>query len=97
MVHEDVHDEFIAKVKVAVETQLKFGDAYNGATQGKINMRTPTQNIKRNYSVSFIGEEPEMCGRLYFLRKAYVMILHIGYFETPTNIFASSVLYFWTI
>ena len=50
MVHEDVHDEFIAKVKVAVETQLKFGDAYNGATQGKINMRTPTQNIKRNYS-----------------------------------------------
>merc|ERR1711937_665922 len=34
MVHEDVHDEFIAKVKVAVETQLKFGDAYNGATQG---------------------------------------------------------------
>ena len=35
MVHEDVHDEFIAKVKVAVETQLKFGDAYNGATQGE--------------------------------------------------------------
>ena len=35
MVHEDVHDEFIAKVKVAVETQLKFGDAYNGATQGQ--------------------------------------------------------------
>ena len=35
MVHEDIHDEFIAKVKVAVETQLKFGDAYNGATQGQ--------------------------------------------------------------
>ena len=39
MVHEDVHDEFIAKVKVAVETQLKFGDAYNGATQGEFASR----------------------------------------------------------
>ena len=45
MVHEDVHDEFIAKVKVAVETQLKFGDAYNGATQGKKPTLTLTQNI----------------------------------------------------
>ena len=38
MVHEDVHDEFITKVKVAVETQLKFGDAYNGATQGQFKI-----------------------------------------------------------
>lgn len=34
MVHEDVHDEFVAKLKYAVETQLKFGDTFNGATQG---------------------------------------------------------------
>ena len=43
MVHEDVHDEFIAKVKVAVETQLKFGDAYNGATQGEFANRNFNQ------------------------------------------------------
>ena len=49
MVHEDVHDEFIAKVKVAVETQLKFGDAYNGATQGKLKnppVKTLTFELK---------------------------------------------------
>ena len=34
MVHEDVHDAFIAKLKETVERELKFGDAYNGATQG---------------------------------------------------------------
>ena len=45
MVHEDVHDEFVTKVKVAVETQLKFGDAYNGATQGKTPTQTPIQKI----------------------------------------------------
>jgi len=36
MVHEDVHDAFIAKLKATVERELKFGDAYNGATQGPI-------------------------------------------------------------
>ena len=45
MVHEDVHDEFIAKVKVAVETQLKFGDAYNGATQGNIDVWIFTRSL----------------------------------------------------
>ena len=34
MVHEDVHDEFIKKLKVTVERELKFGDVFNGATQG---------------------------------------------------------------
>lgn len=36
MVHEDVHDAFVAKLKATVERELKFGDAYNGATQGPI-------------------------------------------------------------
>ena len=34
MVHEDVHDEFIAKLKTTVEKELHFGDVFNGATQG---------------------------------------------------------------
>ena len=36
MVHEDIHDAFIAKLKATVEKELVFGDAYNGATQGPI-------------------------------------------------------------
>ena len=52
MVHEDVHDEFIAKVKVAVETQLKFGDAYNGATQGEL------KNLTSRFKLTFVLQVP---------------------------------------
>ena len=34
MIHEDVHDAFVEKLIVKVKEELKFGDVFNGATQG---------------------------------------------------------------
>ena len=48
MVHEDVHDEFIKKLKVTVERELKFGDVFNGATQGAMINEAGIAKVNRH-------------------------------------------------